>query len=111
MCKASAQLDPMMRDQFGERVCFNCKDGRDEYDLLCKADVMAEYLLPEGTIRVLRFVEKENPKKEGWNKMKLFLRKHVRSLPFALCHLPFAIVACLLVDRSIGGWLSHEPID
>jgi hypothetical protein len=76
-CKTSAQLDPLMREHFNELVCFNCKDGRDEYDLMCKADVVAEYLLPEGTVRVLSFVEKDNPKKEGWNKMKLFLRKHV----------------------------------
>ena len=46
--------------------------------LLTKKEAMSLYCLPEGTLEVCEFVEKENPLKKGWTPMKLFSRSEIR---------------------------------
>mmetsp|Transcript_12760 Transcript_12760/g.18621 ORF Transcript_12760/g.18621 Transcript_12760/m.18621 type:complete len:195 (-) Transcript_12760:69-653(-) len=43
-----------------------------------KKDAMKVYCLPEGTIAVCSYVEKDNPRQPKWNKMKLYQRSEIR---------------------------------
>lgn len=65
---------------FGERICSSCLKGNTMYELLTKKQVQDEYLLPDGSIQVLTFIEKENPRNVLWSSMKLYLRKHALAL-------------------------------
>ncbi|CAN0453858.1 unnamed protein product, partial [Discosporangium mesarthrocarpum] len=44
---------------------------------ITKKEAIGTFLLPEGTIAVLPYIERENPHHASWTKMKLFLKKHV----------------------------------
>jgi len=46
--------------------------------LVTKKEAMSVYCLPQGTLDVCEFVEKENPRKKGWTPMKLFSRSEIR---------------------------------
>ena len=43
-----------------------------------QTELQRVYLLPKGTIDVMSFIEKDNPHKRGWNKMKLYSRSDAR---------------------------------
>lgn len=43
-----------------------------------KKEAMQRYCLPEGTLAVCSFVEKENPHRKGWTPMKLYDRSDIR---------------------------------
>ena len=43
-----------------------------------KKEAMKVYCLPEGTLAVCKFVEKENPHRKGWTPMKLYSRAEIR---------------------------------
>lgn len=47
--------------------------------LVTKKEAKEIYCLPDGTLEVCSFVEKENPHRKGWNKMKLYERSDIRS--------------------------------
>ena len=47
-------------------------------ELVTKTDAMKIYCLPEGTLAVCQFTEKENPKHKSWKPMKLYYRAEVR---------------------------------
>lgn len=78
-CKRTP-IDSSLLEAFGEKVCIPCRRLTDEFDLITKADGMANYLLPSDSFQLLRFVSKNNPHNPGWTPMKLFLRKEVKSL-------------------------------
>lgn len=46
---------------------------------MAKGEVAAEFLLQEGTIGVLPFLERRNPRNPKFQMMKLYLRKQVRT--------------------------------
>ncbi|KAG5192111.1 hypothetical protein JKP88DRAFT_352052 [Tribonema minus] len=71
-------LDRKLLEAFDVAVCRNCKDSKEAYELMTKADVQKLFLLPEGTIRVLKYVERENPRNKGWTPMRLYLHKDAR---------------------------------
>ncbi|CAM9848420.1 unnamed protein product [Phaeothamnion confervicola] len=73
----NAPIDVRLWDAFTVAVCARCRTDNDEYGLVPKKDVAGVYLLPEGTISVLPFLVKDNPRHGSWNKMKLYLRKEV----------------------------------
>jgi len=75
---ASADVLPMYRDVFDERICRGCAASDDDWELLNKSSVASEYLLSEDTIRHLRHSVKDNPHRKGWAEMKLYLRRHAR---------------------------------
>jgi hypothetical protein len=50
--------------------------GASEY--VTKTEAMKMYCLPEGTMAVCKFVEKENPRRKGWTPMKLYYRSEIR---------------------------------
>jgi len=75
---ASGDVMPMYRDVFAERICRRCAASEDDWELLNKSSVAAEYLLSEDTIRHLRHSVKDNPHRKGWAEMKLYLRRHAR---------------------------------
>jgi hypothetical protein len=43
-----------------------------------KREAMQTYCLPDGTLAVCSFVEKENPRQKGWSSMKLYDRAEIR---------------------------------
>lgn len=47
-------------------------------EFVTKTDAMKIYCLPEGTLAVCQFVERENPKRKGWKPMKLYYRSEIR---------------------------------
>ena len=63
---------------FGIRVCAGCKAKTDDYDLITKATAVAEYLVTQGTMNLLRYAAKKNPRHSGFSTMKLFLRRDVK---------------------------------
>ena len=62
----------------GEAVCLHCKPGLPDFELLTKGDAIAEYLLPESTLRTLPTLERRNPRNTQWTAMKLYLRRQLR---------------------------------
>ncbi|KAL7527645.1 hypothetical protein ACHAWF_002259 [Thalassiosira exigua] len=52
-----------------------------EYDAsayISQTEAMRLYCVPMGTLAVCSYIEKQNPHKSGWSKMKLYLRSEVR---------------------------------
>ena len=47
-------------------------------DFVTKTEAMKMYCLPEGTLAVCKFIEKQNPRHKGWNAMKLYYRNEIR---------------------------------
>jgi len=43
-----------------------------------KQEAMKMYCLPEGTLAVCAYIEKDNPRKSQWKKMKLYHRNEIR---------------------------------
>jgi hypothetical protein len=43
-----------LAEGFGLKVCVSCREGNDDYSLLSKGDAQKLFLIPEGTIGVLR---------------------------------------------------------
>ncbi|CAM9136450.1 unnamed protein product [Ectocarpus sp. 4 AP-2014] len=72
-----ARMDKELLEAFGISVCRTCKLSREEFQFVSTKDVKDTYLLPQGTIAVLKFVERDNPHHSSWTKMKLFLRREV----------------------------------
>ncbi len=49
-----------------------------DYDLINKSDIAAQYLLPDDSISLLKYIEKPNPINTRYKPMKLYLRKQAR---------------------------------
>lgn len=69
----------------------DAKDGNDDEEgveledfevgassLVSKKEAMQTYCLPEGTVAVCSFVEKENPRNKKWAPLKLYNRAEIR---------------------------------
>eukprot|EP00639_Heterosigma_akashiwo_P029346 CAMPEP_0194687230 /NCGR_PEP_ID=MMETSP0295-20121207/16079_1 /TAXON_ID=39354 /ORGANISM="Heterosigma akashiwo, Strain CCMP2393" /LENGTH=166 /DNA_ID=CAMNT_0039575415 /DNA_START=1 /DNA_END=501 /DNA_ORIENTATION=- len=77
-CREDSELNETFYQRFQVSVCNQCKISNDDYKLITKAEVVQMFCLPEGTIKVLDFIEKENPRHGTWTPMKLFLQKQVK---------------------------------
>lgn len=55
------------------------QNEHDDYRLMSKGDVAAEFLLQDGTIAVLPYIERSNPRHAKFQAMKLYMRKQVRA--------------------------------
>lgn len=74
-------VDRELCEYFGEYVCKGCKSKAGElYRTITRSESIATYLIPEESMKVLKFVSKDNPHNSGWIPMKLYLRKHVIAL-------------------------------
>ena len=79
----SRDIVPSLYADFGELICLSCKNlCKDDYTLINKSDSMARYLVPEDTMRILKFTTKKNPRNPKFADMKLYLVKHVREKSF-----------------------------
>lgn len=78
-CSSDA-VDQILFECFGERVCKRCKSKSDDFDLITKAEVQSFYLIPEDSIKTMKFMSKPNPHNSHWNQMRLYLRKHAKEL-------------------------------
>ncbi|CAM9324968.1 unnamed protein product [Pylaiella littoralis] len=72
-----ARVDKELLQGFGVAVCRTCKLKNENYQCVTKKEAKETYLLPEGTIAVLKFIERDNPRHSSWTKMKLYLRRDV----------------------------------
>ncbi|EWM29360.1 dna repair protein rad14 [Nannochloropsis gaditana] len=76
----SGLVDPMYHDVFRITVCTPCKNNNEEeYGLVTKGDAVAEFLLQEGTMRVMPYLERNNPRNTKYQKMKLYCRRLLRA--------------------------------
>lgn len=74
-------VDHDLCEYFGEYVCKSCKfNTGDSYKTIARGECISAYLIPEDSLKVLKFMNKENPHHVGWTPMKLYLRKHVVEL-------------------------------
>jgi hypothetical protein len=71
-----------LRETFGELCCEGCRHLSDDFGLVNKADCASKYLLPQDTIKMMKFASRINPRNSGFAPMKLFLRKHVKEWSF-----------------------------
>jgi hypothetical protein len=62
---------------------------KEEYELVNKTELSSEYLLTESSIKMMKFLLKDNPKNPHWSQMKLYLKKHA-------------------IEKSIARWGSFE---
>ena len=64
---------------FGERCCGSCRLSQgSDWDLISRAEVLSEYLIPADSIQLMKFSTRPNPHNPHWTAMKLFLRRHAR---------------------------------
>mmetsp|Transcript_20669 Transcript_20669/g.46605 ORF Transcript_20669/g.46605 Transcript_20669/m.46605 type:complete len:209 (-) Transcript_20669:61-687(-) len=75
----SAPLVANLFEAFNIKVCHVCRETRDEYELVSKTEAQMRYLVPDGTLRVLRYTEKANPRQSSWAPLKLYLVRDVRA--------------------------------
>lgn len=78
-CK-SESVDPLLKEVFNENVCSICKLKSNDFDLITKSEVQASYLIPEDTIKTMKFTTKTNKHNSHWAPMHLYLRKHAKEL-------------------------------
>mmetsp|Transcript_18066 Transcript_18066/g.18128 ORF Transcript_18066/g.18128 Transcript_18066/m.18128 type:complete len:260 (+) Transcript_18066:152-931(+) len=71
-------LENCLPEAFEERVCFGCKVASSDYDLITQSEVLSNYLITEGSLKQMKYLVKNNPKRAGWSQMKLYLRKHAK---------------------------------
>ena len=91
LCKECGQglADIKYIEAFNEFVCGNCKLKKEEYELVNKTELSSEYLLTDSSIKMMKFLMKDNPKNPHWSQMKLYLKKHA-------------------IEKSISRWGSFE---
>jgi DNA-repair protein complementing XP-A cells len=78
-CTSVSTDDRLLRD-FGISVCYNCKKQRlEEYRCISKSKAAKEYLLNDQHFSKLKFATVINPKRIGWNDMKLYLLSQVKN--------------------------------
>jgi DNA-repair protein complementing XP-A cells len=74
-------VDHDLCEYFGEFVCKSCKfNTGDTYKTISRGECISAYLIPEDSLKVLKFMNKDNPHHVGWTPMKLYLRKHAVEL-------------------------------
>ena len=67
---------------FGESCCERCRHLSDDYTLMNKSDVATQFLIPQDSIKMMKFATKNNPRNTMFAPMKLYLRKHVTEKSF-----------------------------
>ena len=66
------------KESFGVNVCQECIDSNPEsYGLVTKTAAIDEYCIGEGDLEGLGCIRRRNPRKQGWNEMRLLLRAQV----------------------------------
>mmetsp|Transcript_4890 Transcript_4890/g.6747 ORF Transcript_4890/g.6747 Transcript_4890/m.6747 type:complete len:197 (-) Transcript_4890:30-620(-) len=74
----STSIDPLLWKEFGENICSICKRKTSDFDLISKGEVRSAFLIPEDTIKMMKYMEKSNPHNSHWTPMHLYLRKHAK---------------------------------
>ena len=78
-------ISPVAKDlllTFGESCCDSCRHLTDDFGLINKSDVASQFLLPQDSIKMMRFSTKINPRNSSFAPMKLYLRKHAMEKSF-----------------------------
>ena len=78
-------ISPVAKDlllTFGESCCDSCRHLTDDFGLINKSDVASQFLLPQDSIKMMKFSTKINPRNSGFAPMKLYLRKHAMEKSF-----------------------------
>lgn len=75
VCATETGIVADLAQHFRVSVCWDCKQLREEYKLVTKTTATSHFFVPERVLRAWPCLEKDNPKHEGWGKMKLYLRR------------------------------------
>lgn len=67
---------------FEESCCEACRHLSDDYKLINKTDVSSQFLIPQDSIKMMKFTTKVNPRNSLFAPMKLYLRKHAKKKSF-----------------------------
>lgn len=79
-CKfcGTSHIRRQFKDAFGINVCQECSQLKpDELELVSKTKAKEEFLLTDQDLEGISFIMKDNPRKQRWGSMKLFLRQQV----------------------------------
>jgi len=68
--------EDVSRNQEEDEMLEQFEEGASEF--VTKKEAMKMYCLPEGTLAVCKYVEKQNPRHKGWTPMKLYNRAEIR---------------------------------
>ena len=72
----SASIDEVKLRQGDEEILEDFEIGASPH--VTKQEAMKKYCLPQGTLEVCTFIEKDNPRQPKWSKMKLYCRDEIR---------------------------------
>ena len=61
---------------FGESCCEACRHLTDDFGLINKTDLASQFLIPQDSIKMMKFTTKLDPRNSAFAPMKLYLRKH-----------------------------------
>lgn len=64
-------------------MCYDCRGRDDTYRLITKGTAKEDYLLSDGSLAHLTYIERKNPRDPRFNKMKLFLLRDVQEVAVA----------------------------
>jgi hypothetical protein len=75
---STTRIDEQLWQAFKVCVCYHCKRANeDRFGCVTKTVAKDEYLLPDSVLSGLACLEKDNPRKDSWGTMKLFLREQL----------------------------------
>lgn len=74
---SSLTFDGQYWSAFGVAVCSSCKR---DYKLISKVAAKQIYLVTDGDLKKLGSVEKDNPRRNNWGKMRLYLMRQVEEV-------------------------------
>lgn len=77
LCGASSYNLELLKF-FNTIVCNPCK--KEHVEMVTKGTAKADFLCTDGDLLGLKFVERSNPKKPGWNAMKLYLKSEIEAI-------------------------------
>jgi len=65
---------------FNVNMCYDCRNRDETFQLVTKSTAKEDYLLSDGNLMKLSFIERKNPRDPRFNKMKLFLLRDVQQV-------------------------------
>eukprot|EP00127_Corallochytrium_limacisporum_P002708 Clim_evm17s136 gene=Clim_evmTU17s136 len=75
-------LTSKLFEDFGAKICDQCRDQYDDYQLVTKGTAQEEYVLADEDLASLKFIAKANPRNIKWTQMKLYLKAQVEDVAF-----------------------------
>jgi DNA repair protein len=68
------------QEKFLVKVCYKCSRAYDEFKLISRTKAKSEYLVTDGDLDTLKYIERKNPRNDSWGMMKLYFTRQVEQL-------------------------------